>query len=112
MELPSGQKTLLSSIGGPGETLTIDKAHGTEVEKVGKQFRAAIEKEHRGKYYRSNAGYIVFGIFFSVAIIVATLVFGDLDESAIAAVLVFGFSPSSSASCRSASADSSRVARR
>ncbi|WP_323455204.1 DUF2207 family protein, partial [Rhizobium sp. TBD182] len=90
-ELPSGQKTLLSSIGGPGETLTIDKAHGTEVEKVGKQFRAAIEKEHRGKYYRSNAGYIVFGIFFSVAIIVATLVFGDLDESAIAAVLVFGF---------------------
>nr|WP_210267125.1 DUF2207 domain-containing protein [Agrobacterium tumefaciens] len=89
--LPTGQKTLLASIGGPGETLTIDKAHGTEVEKVGKQFRAAIEKEHRGKYYHSNSGYIFFGIFFSVFIVVATLVFGDLDEIAIAAVLVFGF---------------------
>ncbi|MBO0132555.1 DUF2207 domain-containing protein [Agrobacterium burrii] len=89
--LPTGQKTLLASIGGPGETLTIDKAHGTEVEKVGKQFRAAIEKEHRGKYYHSNAGYVFFGIFFSVFIVVATLVFGDLDEIAIAAVLVFGF---------------------
>ncbi|CUX32853.1 MULTISPECIES: DUF2207 domain-containing protein [Rhizobium/Agrobacterium group] len=90
-DLPTGQKTLLSSIGGPGETLTIDKAHGAEVEKVGKQFRAAIEKEHRGKYYHSNSGYIFFGIFFSIALIVATLVFGDLDEFAIAAVLVFGF---------------------
>ncbi|MCA2378232.1 DUF2207 domain-containing protein [Agrobacterium genomosp. 3 str. RTP8] len=90
-DLPTGQKTLLSSIGGPGETLTIDKAHGAEVEKVGKQFRAAIEKEHRGKYYHSNSGYIFFGIFFSIAPIVATLVFGDLDEFAIAAVLVFGF---------------------
>ncbi|MQB08427.1 DUF2207 domain-containing protein [Agrobacterium sp. ICMP 6402] len=90
-DLPTGQKTLLSSIGGPGETLTIDKAHGTQVEKVGKQFRAAIEKEHRGKYYHSNSGYIFFGIFFSVFIVVATLVFGDLDEIAIAAVLVFGF---------------------
>ncbi|MBP8938439.1 DUF2207 domain-containing protein [Agrobacterium genomosp. 3] len=90
-DLPTGQKTLLSSIGGPGETLTIDKAHGAEVEKVGKQFRAAIEKEHSGKYYHSNSGYIFFGIFFSIALIVATLVFGDLDEFAIAAVLVFGF---------------------
>ncbi|KAA3502925.1 DUF2207 domain-containing protein [Rhizobium rhizogenes] len=90
-DLPTGQKTLLSSIGGPGETLTVDKAHGTQVEKVGKQFRAAIEKEHRGKYYHSNSGYIFFGIFFSVFIVVATLVFGDLDEIAIAAVLVFGF---------------------
>lgn len=90
-DLPTGQKTLLSSIGGPGETLTIDKAHGAEVEKVGKQFRAAIEKEHRGKYYHSNSGYIFFGIFFSIALIVATLVFGDLDEFAIAVVLVFGF---------------------
>ncbi|MDS7596317.1 DUF2207 domain-containing protein [Agrobacterium tumefaciens] len=90
-DLPVGQKTLLSAIGGPGKTLTIDKAHGTEVEKVGQQFRAAIEKEHRGKYYRSNAGYTVFGVILSVAIIVATLVFGDLDESAIAAVMVLGF---------------------
>lgn len=90
-DLPSGQKTLLASIGGSGKALTIDKAHGAEVEKVGKQFRAAIEKEHRGKYYRSNAGYTVFGIFLSIALIVATLIFGDLDESAIAAVLVFGF---------------------
>lgn len=90
-ELPIGQKTLLSSIGGPGKTLTIDKAHGTQVETVGKQFRAAIEKEHRGKYYKSNAGYTIFGIILSIVIVVATLVFGELDESAIAAVLVFGF---------------------
>jgi len=90
-DLPTGQKTLLASIGGRGESLTIDKAHGAEVEKVGRQFRTAIEKEHRGKYYRSNAGYTVFGILFSIAIIIATLVFGDLDENSIAAVMVLGF---------------------
>lgn len=89
-DLPTGQKTLLSAIGAPGETLTIDKAHGAEVQEAGKKFRAAIEKEHRGKYYRGNSGYTFFGIFLSIAIIIATLVFGDLDESAIGAVLVFG----------------------
>src|SRR5690606_21518082 len=68
--LPTGQKTLLQNIGGPGAELRIDKANGKKVETVGSQFRQSIEKEHRGKYYHSNAGYTLFGVFLSIAFVV------------------------------------------
>ncbi|WP_313617539.1 DUF2207 domain-containing protein [Agrobacterium sp.] len=86
--LPTGQKALLQSIGEPGAELRIDKANGKRVETVGSQFRQSIEKEHSGKYYHSNAGYTLFGVFLSIAFIVAVLVFGDLDEDVIAAAII------------------------
>ncbi|MDR6104397.1 putative membrane protein YgcG [Agrobacterium larrymoorei] len=85
--LPVGQRTLLSSIGAPGNSLTIDKANGATVQKVGSDFRASIEKEHRGKYYRSNSGYIVGGLVLSFGIIVATLIFGSFDEADIGSII-------------------------
>lgn len=89
--LPTGQKTLLQSIGGSGSELRIDKANGKKVETVGSQFRQAIEKEHRGKYYHSNAGYTLFGVFLSIAFLGAVLVFGDLEEDVIAAAIISAF---------------------
>ena len=85
--LPVGQRTLLSSIGAPGNSLTIDKANGATVQKVGSDFRASIEKEHRGKYYRSNSGFIVGGLVLSFGIIVATLIFGSFDEADIGTII-------------------------
>ena len=85
--LPVGQRTLLSSIGAPGNSLTIDKANGETVQKVGADFRSSIEKEHRGKYYRSNSGYIVGGLVLSFGVIVATLIFGSFDEGDIGTII-------------------------
>ncbi len=85
--LPVGQRTLLPSIGAPGNSLTIDKANGETVQKVGLDFRSSIEKEHRGKYYRSNSGYIVGGLFLSFGVIVAALIFGSFDEGDIGTII-------------------------
>ncbi|MEH3090987.1 MAG: DUF2207 domain-containing protein [Agrobacterium cavarae] len=85
--LPVGQRTLLSSIGAPGNSLTIDKANGETVQKVGSDFRSSIDKEHRGKYYRSNSGYIVGGLVLSFGVIVAALIFGSFDEGDIGIII-------------------------
>lgn len=85
--LPVGQRTVLSSIGAPGNSLTIDKANGETVQKVGSDFRSSIEKEHRGKYYRSNSGYIVGGLVLSFGVIVAALIFGSFDEGDIGTII-------------------------
>lgn len=85
--LPVGQRTLLSSIGAPGNSLTIDKANGATVQKVGSDFRSSIEKEHRGKCYRSNSGYIVGGLVLSFGVIVAALIFGSFDEGDIGTII-------------------------
>ena len=85
--LPVGQRTLLSSIGAPGDSLTINKANGVKVQKAGGDFRAAIEKEHRGKYYRSNFAYIVGGLMLSITIILAALITGNFDENEIGGVI-------------------------
>ncbi len=85
--LPVGQRTLLSSIGAPGNSLTIDKANGETVQKVGSDFRSSIEKEHRGKYYRNNSGYIVGGLVLSFGVIVAALIFGSFDEGDIGTII-------------------------
>lgn len=85
--LPVGQRTMLSSIGAPGNSLTIDEANGETVQKVGSDFRSSIEKEHRGKYYRSNSGYIVGGLVLSFGVIVAALIFGSFDEGDIGTII-------------------------
>lgn len=85
--LPVGQRTLLASIGAPGDSLTIDKANGVKVQKAGESFRSAIEKEHRGKYYRSNIGYIVGGLVLSFSIFLITLVAGGFDEDDVGVLI-------------------------
>jgi len=82
-KLPAGQASLIASLGEPGDSLTIDKANGKRVQSVGNKFRKAIEKEHRGKYYLDNTGYIVGGVALSVASLAALLFFGSLTEDSI-----------------------------
>ncbi len=87
-KLPTGQATLLAEVGEPGSELVIDKANGRRVQSVGQKFRSAIEKEHRGKYYRANSGYIFGGVVLSGAVFVALLMFGDLSEETIGMMFV------------------------
>ncbi|NEK19574.1 DUF2207 domain-containing protein, partial [Rhizobium leguminosarum] len=84
----AGEIELLRVAGGAGSTLTIDKANGERVKSVGQSFRAAIEKEHRGKYYNSNLAYTAGGIALSAAALVILFVFGSLEPDTIAVMLI------------------------
>lgn len=90
-DLPSGQANLLAAVGGPGGELVIDKANGVRVQDVGRRFREAIEKEHRGRYYQANRGYIIAGLALSVAILVALVVFSGAVDETVPLMISMGF---------------------
>jgi len=90
-ELPTGQASILGSVGGSGQSLEIDKAHGTTVQFAGKRFRQAIEKEHRGRYYKTNTVYVLGGVLLSVLAIATLVVFGDLEPDVIVLLVVPAF---------------------
>ncbi|OJU69741.1 MAG: hypothetical protein BGO05_08575 [Rhizobiales bacterium 63-7] len=83
-KLETGEKRLLDTVPSPGATLKIDKANGARIKTVGETFRAAIEKEHRGEYYRANIGYIVLGAALSLAAIAGVVFLGGLSDTAMA----------------------------
>jgi Predicted membrane protein (DUF2207) len=87
-KLQAGEVELLKAVGNSGDTLTIDKANGETVKSVGQSFRSSIEREHRGKYYNSNAGYITGGVVLSAAALVALFVFGSLEPDTIALMII------------------------
>ena len=86
--LPAGQVAILQAVEADGGTLTLDSAHGETVLKLGETFRNAIEKEHRGRYYHSNALYIAGGLALSLAVFVCLLAFGGLEAESVALILV------------------------
>ncbi len=77
--LPAGESSILSAIGASGESLVISSSNGERVQKAGQKFREAIQSEHRGKYYRSNIGYTIGGLFLSVILVIAVVILGDVD---------------------------------
>lgn len=87
-KLQSGEAALIAEIPSAGDALVIDKANGKKVQSVGNRFRQAIEKEHRNKYYKGNAGYTSLGIGLSIAVVAALFIFGDLDEDVYALIFV------------------------
>ncbi|HXV28899.1 MAG TPA: DUF2207 domain-containing protein [Sinorhizobium sp.] len=87
-KLSIGEATLMKAIGAAGGRLTIDRANGKKVEVAGSNFRSAMEREHRGKYYRANSGYIVGGVLLSAAALAALFIFGDLAEETVPLVIV------------------------
>ncbi len=89
--LPSGAQSILAVIPSAGQTFTIEKATGKKVQALGNEFRAAIDKVGRGKYYRFNLGYVAFGIFLSVAAYASLLIFGDTTEEMIGFLIAPAF---------------------
>lgn len=87
-KLQSGEAALIAEIPSAGDALIIDKANGKKVQSVGNRFRQAIEKEHRNKYYKGNAGYTSLGIGLSIAVVASLFIFGDLDEDVYALIFV------------------------
>src|SRR5690606_30475516 len=87
-KLPTGQAALLKEIPSPGDELVIDKANGSRVQTVGSNFRRAMEKEHRDKYYRANTGYVIGGVLLSILALGALFLFGNVPPDMIAILLV------------------------
>lgn len=87
-KLQAGEAALMAEIPSSGDALVIDKANGKKVQSVGNRFRQAIEKEHRNKYYKGNAGYTALGIGLSIAVVAALFIFGDLNEDVYALIFV------------------------
>jgi uncharacterized membrane protein YgcG len=87
-KLQAGEAALMAEIPSADDTLVIDKANGEKVQSVGNRFRQAIEKEHRNKYYKGNAGYTSLGIGLSIAVVAALFIFGDLDEDVYSLIFV------------------------
>lgn len=87
-KLQAGEAALLAEIPSAGDALVIDKANGKKVQSVGNRFRQAIEKEHRNKYYKGNAGYTSLGIGLSIAVVASLFIFGDLSEDVYALIFV------------------------
>lgn len=86
--LPTGESRLLRSVQSNGGALTVDKEHGAKVRTAGSDFRSAMEKEHRGKYYLANRAYIVLGVVLSVAVLIAIFAFGSIEEDTAALIIV------------------------
>ncbi|MBO3759083.1 DUF2207 domain-containing protein [Ciceribacter sp. L1K22] len=82
-DLPAGQRALLKEVDAAGGIFMIDKENGPAVQKAGKRFRDAIEREHRGKYYKHNAGYVFGGVAISVVFLVALFFFGNIPEDSV-----------------------------
>ncbi|NRQ13828.1 DUF2207 domain-containing protein [Ensifer sesbaniae] len=87
-KLPTGEAAVMKAVNGAGGKLTIDRAHGTRVQATGADFRSAMEREHRGKYYLENTGYVVAGVILSVLAVAAVFFFGDLSEDSLPLVIV------------------------
>lgn len=90
-KLESGEKALLDTLGAEGSTLAIDKSNGEKVQRVGQTFRSAIEREHRGQYYRANTLYVVGGVLLSIATFAGIILFGRLHEDALPLIVVPAF---------------------
>jgi len=98
-KLPDGENVIMNALGAPGSTFQVIKANGVSVKKLGEDFRSSIENEHRGEFYKSNAGYTFNGIVLTILVAAALFLFGSLTEDAvftvfmgaIISVLVAGF---------------------
>ncbi|NKJ37071.1 DUF2207 domain-containing protein [Rhizobium sp. SG570] len=88
--LGGGEKVLMQAVG-PFSPLVIDKENGQAVQKLGSQFRSAIERDHRDEYYKANAFYIILGVVLSVLILASIIIFGRLHENALPLIIVPGF---------------------
>ncbi|MDX0884280.1 DUF2207 domain-containing protein [Sinorhizobium medicae] len=87
-KLPTGEAALMRAVEAADGKLTIDRENGKRIQAAGSGFRSAMEREHRGKYYRANKSYVVVGIVLSAATLAALLIFGGLSEDSIPFVIV------------------------
>jgi uncharacterized membrane protein YgcG len=87
-DLPTGERGLLAALGAAGTSLTIDKSNGKRVQTLGRDFRDAMEKEHRRRYYLANWPQVIGGILLTLACLAVLLTFGSLPEEGAVLVIL------------------------
>lgn len=90
-KLPLGEDVIYQGIRRQGTYLMINKATGHRIQELGEKFRTAIDKEHSGKYHRFNSGVITLGLLITALCFGAILMFGDLTEDMMGALIVPAF---------------------
>ncbi|MFC6445318.1 DUF2207 domain-containing protein [Shinella zoogloeoides] len=86
--LPTGEATLLAAVPTAGSHFTIEKSNGKRVQRLGAEFRGAMEREHRRKYYLANWPQVISGILLSLACLAALAIFGSLPEEGLVLVIL------------------------
>lgn len=69
--LPRGQAALITAVGGPGSTLTINKANQKRVQRMVNGFKTAIRQENAGRYFKLNLLYSMAGAVMSLVVAAA-----------------------------------------
>ena len=89
--LPVGEASLLNRFHGSdtGE-FKVTKSNGKAVKALQEGFSRAMEREHRGRYYRHNTWRVVFGVVLSLATILALLVFGNSSTDLLVVLIPVG----------------------
>ncbi|MCA1297852.1 DUF2207 domain-containing protein [Stappia indica] len=86
-DLPHGEAAIAKWLDARGDALTLNKANGKAVQKLGTSFRSAIEGETRQRYFKKNRLYLIPGIALSVGTIFALLAFGRLSYDQISVLV-------------------------
>lgn len=89
--LPPGERTILKWVGAQGGSATIDRANGSAVATVGKNFRESIENENRNRFFRRNLGYFVGGAALTAIVVAGVLIFGGLRDEDYVLLFFMGF---------------------
>ncbi|MEP3277669.1 MAG: DUF2207 domain-containing protein, partial [Stappiaceae bacterium] len=73
-ELPTGEAAIFGIVSAR-EDFPISKGNAKSVAKLNEKFNQAIASEHRGLFYKHNTGWIILGIFLSLAGVVLSGLF-------------------------------------
>ena len=89
--LPKGEAVLDQFLRGRGSSLKLSKSNGETIRMLGENFRAAINDEYKGVYFRANGFYILIGFVLSVLAGIALFYFGELSDQQYLLSFLFGF---------------------
>jgi len=89
--LPIGEAILLKRVKlALNNEMAISKSNGSGVKAMQQKFAAAMEKEHRDRFYKHNYMWVILGIVLSIFILIAVLTIGSVSPEALVFVVVSG----------------------
>ncbi len=90
-KLPPGERVLYDWVKEQGGTAKIDRANGAQVASVGSDFTSRIEGESKNRFFKRNFGFVLIGMFLTIAVVFGTIALGDLQDTDIFILAAFAF---------------------
>jgi uncharacterized membrane protein YgcG len=82
--LPPGESALLTWLEGQRGEIAVAKENGEAVKTGGSDFRKALERENRGRFFRNNLGHFIGGVALTALVLAMMVWHGGLSEDDIA----------------------------